>query len=288
MPATANRRGIAAAFTCKLIRLARGKQEIMHRTFSFRFVHIALYIFVALVPAYSATVLTYGNSDASVFNSITTGMTTIDFDAQAASPNTYNYSFSSNGFLLNGTRFLGISDADGNYFTAAAWTPNSMRDWSTNAVLEGPAANGDPERRLHITLPNGGATAIGMDLMTWLLSAGVYHSGGNFTVTLSTGDIVPVATAYWISTLAVSPKAAGISPAWLGIASDTPITWLDIRSSEGTIVMDNFSFGTANLQSANPPAPPEGEVPEASTFIMIGTGLAALRMFRKSVKLQAV
>jgi len=225
-----------------------------------------------------------------VFNAITANMTAINFDDQVSGPNGYNAKFDSTGFVISNTQFLGIRDpANYDYFTGVGWGVNNQRDWGTHAVLEGPQyVEGDTTRRLHIELPTGGNTAISLNLMTWILQGGIYNSGGNYTITLSTGDVIgPAATAAWVSTMANSPANAGIAPTWLGIASDTPITWMDIRSSQGMIVVDNFSFGTAAQIAGGGPTVPDGEAPEATTLIMIGSGLAAMRLIRKRASARA-
>ena len=97
-------------------------------------------------------------------------------------------------------------------------------------------------------------------------------------MTLSTGDVLsPISTAAWNSSSSASPagNTPPIAPTWLGVRSDTPITYIDLRSTDGSMVIDNFAFGST--------APPGGETAECATMLLIGTGLAALRILRKFI-----
>ena len=251
----------------------------MNRRLSHHLLTAAIGIVILLSPAYSATLQTY--SDATVFDTMTQDMSTIDFEGQGTSTSNPSISsFNSNGFWLGPAgslvEFIGIQSGVGNYFTSIACCAN-QRTWGTGAVLEGPGGTG---QHVHVVLPGSGVSSIGMNLMTWVWdSLNTYHSGGSYTITLSTGDVIgPIATSYWATAMGVSPQAAGVQPSFWGITSDTPVTWIDIASSDGTVVVDNFDFGTAN-----PITPPtdNGQAPEGATMVLIGTGLAALRLLGK-------
>ncbi len=245
------------------------------------FIVTALGAVIFLAPAYSATITTYDNSTAAVFNTLVQTTATIAFDDQLAGPNNYKLKTDSNGFSLgpvgNAVQFLGI-DHTGTYYTNITWFPGTQKDWGTNAVLETNAYNTDSNRRLHIVLPNGGATAFSLDLMTWALVGSVYHSGGSYSITLSTGDVLnPIPTAVWSSSTSASPAghAPPIAPTWLGVRSDTAITSIDLRSNDGNMMIDNFSFG-----STAPPSQ-DSQTAECATMVLIGTGLAGLRILSK-------
>jgi hypothetical protein len=248
-----------------------------------KFIHqlliAAIGIVIMLAPAYSATIQPY--SDPSVFGGMTQGMTLVNFDDQVSSGGT-SYDFTGAGFTIGGVQFGAIPVAG--FENYIQWKPSTQYDWGTNAVLQ---TSGGANSHLHIALPGGGATAIGLNLMSFTSDGmGAFHSGATYTINLSTGNaITPVATAFWNTAMASSPNAAGVKPTWWGITSDAPITYLDLYSSEGAIVIDNFQFGTAS----NTPGPePPPDVPEASTMILIGTGLVSLRFLNKFRTREAV
>jgi hypothetical protein len=237
--------------------------------------------FVFLSPSYAATILTYDSSTQSVFNTLVQNTATIGFDDQLAGANNYKLKTDVNGFSIGPAgelvQFVGFDHAT-SYYTNISWYPGTQKDWGTNAVLETNGYNTDANRRLRIVLPNEGATEFSLDLMTWVLVGSIYHSGGSYNITLSNGDVLgPIATAAWYSTASVSPASnnPAIAPTWLGVRSDTAITWIDIRSTEGSMMIDNFTFG-----STAPPSQ-DGQAAECTTMLLIGTGLAGLKMLHK-------
>ena len=141
--------------------------------------------------------------------------------------------YTSDGVTIDLVQFIGLQNPG--YFL-----------YISGGVLQGP---GSPGGVLHIVLPGTGYTAIGMNLAT---------SSGNLTITPSTGGTL------------VGPSSSSLT--FFGITSDTAITSLDISSTQGTLLLDNFQFGTAQ---------PDQPVAEATTMILIGTGLLGLPFLRR-------
>ncbi len=249
------------------------------------FCRIAVLGALALAPAFSAQVGVYVNADqADFFSTLTQDMTSIDFN-NLVPINGWQGSFDSSGVTVAGVQFVGIGTGD--YYTALIWPSNNYKDWGTGALVEGVSAvDGQPDRGLHIELPVA-VTAIGFNLMTGA-NAGVYTTGGEVSISLSTLDTLgPLATTAWTSASGKpSPAASGLSPAWVGITSDTPFTSVDIRPLTGSILLDNLSYGSAQI-TTNPDDPPVNppdvtETPEAGTMLLIGTGLFGLRYVRRA------
>jgi hypothetical protein len=218
----------------------------MYRRFTRHLLFAGIGIALALTPAYSATIAQY--SDSVVFDQFTQGTKTITFDDQSEP----SYKWNSGGFTVDLVQFVGFY-ADGSNYTALLLAPGS----STNVVLEGP---GMSAQHLHIVLPIG-VTAVGMNLAT------VTPDSGSYTISLSTGGdtLGPIATL---------PISSGLVPTFWGVTSDTAIDYMDISSSQGIVVVDNFKYGAQNAD-ADPPAA------EAATLILIGTGLLGLPLLRK-------
>lgn len=96
-----------------------------------------------------------------------------------------------------------------------------------------------------------GTTAIGADIMTAL-------GAGPFEVVFATGE-----------TFSVLPGNA-TARAFVGFISDTAITSLRFTRSQGIPFMDNVAFGQA-----------VAPVPEPTSMLLLGTGLAAISLRRR-------
>jgi len=77
-------------------------------------------------------------------------------------------------------------------------------------------------------------------------------------------------------TIATNPLS---TPAFFGVTSDTAFTTIDISLPGGSVgtyeFIDNVRFGTAQL--------PTDPVPEAATFLLIGSGLIGIMALRKRI-----
>lgn len=251
-------------------------REIMKRHFLPVVGALALGSLIGLQPARAAAV-TYLGSQTAEFSALPATIQPVITFGQTAVP----LASGSGGITVDGVNFVGV--LPDSFQTSVIWDKNNVKDWGTQAVLQGPAYYSQEDRFLKITLPSP-STVFAMNLMsmTWQLP---YRSGANFTIKAGDGsEVIPtIATQYWAKT-ADDSSPAPLTPTWIGFVLDTPVTTLEIRNSEGFILLDNFQYGelsgVANPAGDPPPPPPE-EVPEASTMLLIGTGLLALRYFNK-------
>lgn len=248
----------------------------------------ALGIVIMLTPAYSGNV--YYDADQATFNSLTGNMSVIDFSNQVAA-NNYKYTQSSDGYLVNPevgntslqVRFVGVNPGYSGYYTNINNYPGGYSDWNTGAVLRGPTAwNGTSN--IHIDLPTA-VTAVSLNLMTWQYGASSGEAqGGNVTFSINGSPVDIVSTKVWsYSSDPPTPGTLYALPTWYGITSDTPINYIDL-STAGTLLIDNFSFGDLLSGPSGedpPPQDPGADTPEATTLIMIGTGLLSMRYMKK-------
>ncbi len=246
-------------------------------------------IVTMLTPAYSGNVY-YDDAGQSTFNSLTGDMSVIDFNGQVA-PGNYKQSTTSDGYPVNPetgntslqVRFVGVIGTS-SYLTNINNFPGGIKDWNTGAVLQGPGSGyGNSSYRLHIELPTA-VTAVALNLMTWNYSSWGDGSGDNVAVSINGSPAATVSTKAWTYSAAnPTPGSMYATPTWFGITSDTPINYLDLSSATGTLLIDNFNFGTLLSGGTEPPPPPDtgGDTPEASTLMMIGTGLLSLRYWKK-------
>ena len=197
---------------------------------------------VMITPAYSTTITTY--SDSPTWLAATTGVTTDNFSglAPAGSYTTYP-----SGIFQNGVEFIGISGTTGVGDTSSG-VFSSFANFGT-----GDAGWVSGTTGVTITLPTP-VTAFGINLFT-----------------------NPAATTYTVSTLSTPftvPTFAVPTPAFFGVTSDTAFSTVSLQVPSGTTYafFDNFQFGTAEV--GNP-------VPEAGTFLLIGTGLIGFAVFRR-------
>ena len=249
----------------------------MHGRISHYLLMATICAVILLSPAYSATLQIY--SDPTVFSGLTENTSLITFD-DSSTVNEYG----SSGYYAEWQGSAGqvqfTSLGGYSYFSLLVPTAPQI-NWGTGKVLE---ASGGPGQSLQIALPGTGVTAVGLNLMTLTQDVGsTYNSGGTITITLSTGDVISnIPTAYWATSMGASPYAAGVGPTWWGVTSDTPITWINVTSSTGAIVIDNLDFGAVNpLNSGSSGNDTDAQTPEVATMILIGTGLVAIRLLGK-------
>jgi len=100
-----------------------------------------------------------------------------------------------------------------------------------------------------------------------------------FSINLFTN---PAATTYTVTALSTPftvPTFAVPTPAFFGLTSDTSFNSVNLQVPSGTsyAFFDNFEWGTAQTGGGS-------QVPEAGTFLMIGTGLVGFAIFRHKVR----
>ncbi len=205
---------------------------------------------ICVQPSARAGLIFYTNRAA--FDAAVAGEQTITF--HAPSPTTFAFNPTPPGLTLSGVNFNITNTLPGDGLNVTG------KNFAGNAYPEDfLVPSFSPNRtstQLSITLPPGGATAIGLD----------YGSFGNnpplFTFALSTGE-----------TFTATP-APFDSLGFLGFTSTSPITSLTITDpgppgSSEVPVLGDFSFGTA------------AAVPEPSSLALLSIGGLALAGWRR-------
>jgi len=108
-----------------------------------------------------------------------------------------------------------------------------------------------------LTISGGGVTALAFDWMTWDTAA--------LSVTLSTGDVIPLAATEFV-------------PGFLGITSTIPITSLTINVPQGLGVLNLDNFAVGRLPTTTTTT--SGTVPEPGSLLLILSGLMVLGVSR--------
>jgi PEP-CTERM motif-containing protein len=200
---------------------------------------------VMATPAYSATITTY--SDSPTWLAATTGVITTDTFTGLAPTN--SYTMYPSGILENGVEFIGLSGSTGVMDTTLA----SYYNFGTGDA--GFVSAGGTS--VQITLPSP-VTAFSIDLFT---------NPAQVTYTVTT-----LSTPFTVPTFTTS-----VGPAFFGVTSDTAFSSVNLQVPAGTTYafFDNFQFGTAQVESP---------VPEAGTFLLIGTGLLGFAVFRRKAR----
>lgn len=201
-----------------------------------------------VTPAYSTTITTY--SDQATWLAATAGVTTDNFEGLAPAG---SYSIYPGGITQNQVTFIGISGQTGVGDTSAGFFGSFANFGTVDAGFVSGSSS------IHITLQTP-VTAFGVNLFT-------SQQGLTDTITNPTNASVPTFTAPTL--------------AFFGLTSDTPFSTVDIQTptvSYNYAFFDNFQFGAAQPQSD------PGEVPEAGTSLLIGTGLLGLAVFRHRLR----
>jgi hypothetical protein len=225
-----------------------------------RLLNLLAIFMLALVPAYSTTITTYGSL--TNWQAATSSYQTIDFEGltPAGTITPYAAGVSPTG---TGVQFIGMSGSTSIQVvdtSAFSW----YNDGTGDALMEDMSRpNGSsPVPYIHIVLP-AAATALGMDLFT------ASPPGLSYTITVA-------GTQY---TVATNPQP---NTAFWGFTSDTAITSIDLTLHGTTYnggshaLLDNFRFGAAGG------AGNMSEAPEAGTYLLIGSGLIGLMLLRKA------
>jgi hypothetical protein len=223
----------------------------------YRMKSVAIFLFlftsaVMITPAYCVTITTYSSSTS--WLAATTGdqEDTFTLLAPAGGLTMYN-----SGIFMNGVEFIGLSGS-----TLVADTTSGSFSWANFGTGEAGVVSGSGSltTTVAITIPTA-VTAFGINL--W----------GSYMGNLS-------GLSYTVSTLSTPftfPVASSLPPTFFGVTSDTPFTTVDLQVPAGTgyAIFDNFQWGTADAGSP---------VPEAGTFLLIGTGLMGIAVFRRKTR----
>jgi hypothetical protein len=224
---------------------------------------LALAALVLIVtPAYSTVITQY--NDLGSFNAATSGDVTADFEA--LTPGYYDTATGVSAYP--NVDFIGYNSIPAPYLQVIATAGSPYYDFGTGNVLVEDMTrpnSGSPLPYIHVVFTTP-VTAFGANLFT------NNDKGMSFGVTV-------LGTQYTVATSAIAP------PTFWGITSDTPISSADF-TVEGTspsggtwAFLDNFTYGTAQAQ-----APPPPDVPEAATFLLIGSGLLGLAILGKKMR----
>jgi len=230
---------------------------------------------VLLAAALPVNASSVSYTDPNAWAAATTGTTEITF-AGIAPPGSFTNEGSSAGLVIDGVDFVGQLTATTNMLNVLDQNYASPYfDWGVPATLESPIYNlpANPSflPYIQVNLPTG-TTAFSALLGT------VSPNGLTYQITLSDGEIFTTSTS------------ARPALTFFGITADSPVTWADFTIvdpgtfSGGYGVLTDFQFGTANDTGGGGGGGGgggSGDAPEACTMIMIGSGLVALRTFRK-------
>jgi hypothetical protein len=225
-----------------------------------RLLNLLAVLMLALVPAYSTTITTYGSL--ADWQGATSSYQTIDFEGLTPPLTSTPYP-SGVSPIGTGVQFIGMSGS-----TAIQVIDTNLSPWynfgTNDALMEdmNRANSGAPLPYIHIVLPSA-ITALGMDLFT------VSPNALSYTITVAGSQY----------TVATNPQP---NTAFWGITSDTAITSVDLTLQGTTYngssheLLDNFRFGaaggTGNIADA----------PEAGTYLLIGSGLIGLMLLRRA------
>lgn len=172
-------------------------------------------IVTTVTPA-NAAITTF--SDRTLFTNATQSLQNIDFENLAPSGSFTDYGVS--GLTQLGANFVGSS----NYlFVVDPLYSPDFYDWGSGAVLLG-----NDNGSISVNLPTG-INAVGSDIMS------IIDYASPFVITLSTGE------SFNINSLNYPNRG------FFGLISDTAISSISFRATNGYTELDNFTFGTASV-----------------------------------------
>jgi hypothetical protein len=202
---------------------------------------IAMITLTLLAVPAGATLQYY--TSPSAWAAATSGVfTTVDFNGYGLAYAPYYTDYSTGGGLtLGGVNFLGYGGEQ--YFLQVDNPAADSGNWNSGDYLRGGYSPG----YIVATLPGTGALAVAFELMS-------FPNGKTISVTPSSGDPYNL------------PTSARPNRTFLGLVSDTPITSVRFSAPGGYTLLDNFQYE---------------QIPEGSTLLLGGLGLAALWVGRR-------
>ena len=213
---------------------------------------------LTIVPAGAATITTY--TDPASWQNASNILQTVAFEGLAPANGATAYT-GATGLTTGGVEFIGYSSSGSSWIQVIDTNFSVYYNFGSNDALmqtmDRPT-NTSPLPDMHVVLP-AGVTAFGMDLFT------VSPSALNFTVTVA-------GTPFTV------PTNARPTEAFWGVTSDTAIASVDLTlqgttSNGGSVALiDNFQYGSAQNMS---------QAPEATTFLLIGSGLIGIAILKK-------
>ena len=221
-----------------------------------------------------------GLNDYSAWVSATqSGFNVIDLSSVTVNAPGYMLLNTSAGLTINSVQFVGVSGS-GYELTLINGGILAAYNFGSGNVLAGPIyPGGSITQKIVITLP-AGYTSIGLDLaglldpsvLSMVLGITLKDAGGNTIAYDSGPSTVTTSTSRQLT--------------FLGATAGTDIRTVEIfvsgtRTVDSRFVLDNFRYGVAQSQSGGGDPPPNGEVPEIATNLMIGAGLLFLYRTRR-------
>jgi hypothetical protein len=220
-----------------------------------------------VTPAHSTTLTTYNNLAS--WSTVTTVVDpTITFTGLADD-------YSAIGLTVPGVdnrvQFVGITSIGTESLAVIDTGLYSWDNFGTGEALQQIENSGVPAYVIKVNFA-APVTAFGTNLFT----SNPYAMP--FAITLYDASSTQIGTPFSVDTPSGLP-----TPAFWGVTSDTPIQTAVFTlgpSAAGAVAfLDNFTYGTAQAQ-----APPPPDVPEAATFLLIGSGLLGLAILGKKTR----
>jgi hypothetical protein len=210
-------------------------------------------------PARACTITTY--SDLASWQNASSVLQTVNFEGLAPSNSSTTYN-SQTGVTSGGVEFIGYTSTGSSWIQVIDTNFNLYYNFGSNDALRQSmdrSSSNAPLPYIHIVLPVN-VSSFGMDLFT------VSPSALSYTITVG-------GTQYTV------PTANRPTETFWGITSDTPVASFDLTVQGTTYngatsaLLDDFRYGTAGQSMT--------EAPEATTFLLIGSGLIGIAVLRK-------
>jgi hypothetical protein len=215
-------------------------------------------LLLSVAPAFATVVNTY--TDQATWLAASSGVQNVDFEGLAPTNGQSGVYW---GLTLDNVAFSGVQGAGGFGMVVVDTNYSQYFNFGTNDALELAHLITSPTPSFHIVLP-AAVTSFSLDLMS------VSPTSMNFIVTAD-GSAFNV------------PTYGTPTPGFFGATFDTPVSSIDVTAlgvipgNDSYVLLDNFSFGAANVSQPDP----VGDVPEAGTLMMIGSGLVGITSIMK-------